>query len=405
MVKTKTLLGNLLFYNRTKREAFSLTLLFMATLLLPILRFAIPVSALSDTTPMQLVSLSAPVNTVDVSLEDGYADILGEMYEDLSGFQSAYFYYESPSGKQIVEGDLNGDPQYINTSIRFPYRSEPGVWKPTITLTDVAGNTSVYTPSDLLGLGFNAEVTVVSPNADIEAPTLTGLSFDTATLDTGTQTAYLTGNAVITDNLSTIQQNLSYLLFTSPSGAQKAYGVINENGGGNNFTITNPFQQFTEVGTWTLEFVVADSVGNTKLYDSTELANLSLPNSIEITGISDLTPVSINTLNFSAAFPPLQGGDPSSTKVTLYAEFSDNLSGIAATDINFFSQTTTQIATGAYSEVGNGRQFTITLPAYAATGVWLPQIITYDLAGNMQVLNHADLLNLGYNLELNFLSS
>jgi hypothetical protein len=404
MVKTKTVIYNLLFFNRTRREALSIVILFIAIIALPIIRLVAPVSAISDTTPMQIVSLELAVGTVDVSVDDGYAEIIGEIYEDLSGFQSIYFYYTSPSGGQIVEGDLNGDPQYINASIRFPFRSEPGIWKPTLTLSDVAGNTSVYTPSDLLGLGFNAEVTVVSANADTEAPTLDGLTFDATTLDTGSDMGYLSGNAVINDNLSTIQLNLSYLLFTSPSGTQRAYGYVNE-GSGNTFMITNPFLQYTEVGTWTLEMVVADSVGNTRLYDNDELASLSFPNTIEITGTTDLTPVSINALNFSAAFPPLEGGDPTATKVTLHTEFTDNLSGIAATDINFYSQTTTQVASGAYSEQGNARQFTVTLPAFAATGVWLPQIITYDLAGNMQVLNHADLLNLGYNLEFNFLSS
>ncbi|MDO8265693.1 MAG: PxKF domain-containing protein, partial [Candidatus Saccharibacteria bacterium] len=387
-----------------RKKPILVAVLFVSALLIPLYTVALKARALSDTTPMELLSLSVSSNTVDVSLEDGYTDMLGEVYEDLSGFNSIQFYYTSPSGGQTIESDANGDPQFINTLLRFPHNSEQGLWRPTLTLTDNASNSRTYTPDELIGLGFNAEVTIVSNTPDTTAPLLGGLTTESTTVDTATEIGYVLGNAIITDNATTIDGGNCFVVYTSPSGNQKSYGTLNQTTG-DNYQMTVPFRQYAELGVWTLDVTIGDSVSNSRSYDSTELTNIGLPSTITVTGVQDVTPVTINSLDFNASFPPIGDTFANSAKVTILGEFSDNLSGIASMDINYYSQSSTQTAPGVTSIDGNTYQYTIFLPLYAATGVWLPVLESNDMAGNHITLTHEDLLALGFDLSLNFLTN
>lgn len=378
----------------------------LAALCIPIMRFVTAANSLSDTTPMEFVSLSLPNgNTVDVSNDVGYVDILGEIYEDLSGFDSLYYSYASPSGNQVVEGDLNGDPQYINSNIQFPRYAETGVWRPTFTLKDNATNVRVYTPDELATLGFLVDITVTSSASDTSAPVLSDMTFDVASVDTANAEAVWTGTMTIDEDLAGMDFGQSYLIFESPSGNQKNYGHIDQ-GPGNVYTFLSIFQRYTEVGEWKVSVQLRDKVGNTVLYDNTEIASMNLPTTMTATGNPDTSYVTIDNLYFSAAFPPLGDQIASSSKITIYGQFSDNLSGVGNVDIFLRSQTTNQVAPVLPTTVAQGvYQYTAFMPVYAATGLWLPEIITSDYAGNNQTLSHNDLLNLGIDLSVNVVGS
>lgn len=390
-------------WGRIHIRPLGVAIAFLLTLTIPITG-VLKARAESDTTPMEFVSLEITTPTVDVSSEDGYADLVGEIYEDLSGFDSVYFTYRSPSGKQIVEGDANGDPQYVSTAIRFPQNAEAGAWRPTFTLKDNATNVRVYTPDELQGLGFNVDVNIVSSTPDTQAPVLNSLALDMSSVDTGSGIGVLSGTANITDNMTTLNEDLCYVTLTSPSGNQVASGIISHTSG-DEFLVSVPFQQYAEVGTWTMDLTIADSVTNSRTYDSSELAGLGLPNSVTITGNPDTTPVSINSLDFTAAFPPIGDIYPNSSKVTIYANLSDNLAGINSADLYFDSQSSTQVASAVSSYDGEDYQYTVFIPPFAATGEWLPRFVTYDAAGNTQTLEHADLLNLGFDLKMNLVAN
>lgn len=374
------------------------TFFFVSSQLAPALVWLQRGTALSDTTPMQLVTLALSGNSVDVSADDGYLDMTGEIYEDLSGFQSAEWYYTSPSGQQTIEGDANGDPQYINQPIRFPHFSEPGTWRLTVTLVDVASNSITYTPEELSILGFNMDVLVVSSPADTTAPILTVFTLDSNTVDTTTSSAILSGDVTLIEDLSGLDENNLYVVFTSPSGIQRTYGSVSTVG--SSLVLTASFAQYSETGVWTISAVFSDSVGNTQLYDSSELDGLGFQSSVTITGNGDTTPVSVDALDFSATFSPASDQYANSAKVTVAAEYSDNLSGLSVADLVFYSQTSSQIATSSSTFIGDTHQYTVYFPPFAATGLWLPQLTTYDLAGNTQVLSHTDLVALGYNIHL-----
>ncbi len=374
-------------------------MLFVVALSLPSFVWLAKARAESDTTPMQLLSLALSGNSVDVSVEDGYLDMTGEIYEELSGFQSIEWYYTSPSGQQTIEGDANGDPQYIGELVRVPHFSEAGTWRLTMTLLDVASNSITYTPDELAGMGFNMDIDVTSTTQDITAPYLTGLVLDSQTIDTSSDVTVLFGSATVSEDLSGLNENEMYIIFTSPSGNQKTYGSINTYED-NQRRLTTYFQQYSETGEWTMTASLSDSAGNTRSYDNNDLALLGIDNTITVTGIGDTTPVNVDAMYFSAAFPPAGDMYANTAKVTIAAEFSDNLSGFGVADLIYHSQTSGQIATSSASFVNDIYQYTVYLPPYAATGEWLPELITTDLATNARTLTHTDLLGLGYDLAL-----
>lgn len=393
-----------LFSALKRTEYAAAALVLMASVLLGAFRVVQSARALSDTTPMELVSLSVGSSSVDVSTADAYVDLTGEVFEDLSGFGSIQYYYTSPSGQQIIEGDANGDPQFINELIRFPQYSEAGLWRPTFTLVDLATNSVTLTPNELANLGFSLDITVLPGTHDTTAPSLDTLAFNASTIDVSNAEQYYLGDITLTEDLAGTDLNRSYVQFTSPSGNQKSTGFIGELGNGE-YIITTPFRQYAETGTWELAVTLVDAVGNTRSYDSDDLALLNLPNSVEVTGVQDTTNVTINSLDFTASYPPASDIIPNSAKVTIYGEFIDNLSGVGNVDLNYHSQTSNQVAPGILSTANDDYVFTIFMPVYAAEGDWLPRMVTTDVTGNTQVLEYADLVNLGFDLKLSIAQS
>jgi hypothetical protein len=90
-----------------------------------------------------------------------------------------------------------------------------------------------------------------------------------------------------------------------------------------------------------MELILVDGVGNTQVYDTSDLAGLGLPTTVTMTGNGDVTPVSIDAFDFTAAFPPVGDQYANSAKVTIYAELSDNLSGVGNVSLVYKSQTST----------------------------------------------------------------
>lgn len=375
--------------------------LFLAVLAIPVIRLAVKANSLSDTTPMELVSFSLDAATIDVSNDTGNVGVIGEMTDDLSGFGSIEYYYTSPSGDQVVQGDFNGDPQYIDTNIQFPQYSEAGVWKPTITLKDAASNVRVYTPTDLETAGFTANITITSTPSDTTLPELVDMTFDTSTVDTTNGEFYFSGVATLTDDLAGVSLNQSFIVFTSPSGGQEAYASFTQVSG-DTYTFGGNFFQYSELGVWSARLELNDKVNNTRIYDTSQLESLSVPTTVTVSGVQDITPVAIQNVQFTAALPPAGDLYPNSSKVTILGQFSDNLSGVGNVDLLFHSEDSTQTAITYPVVYPDGNyQFTIFMPVFASTGRWLPTMLTTDYANNRRTYSHEDLLALGIDLSMN----
>lgn len=374
-------------------------ILFLIGLFVPVLRLMQNAKALSDTTPMELIDFALVNNSADVSEGFGYIELSGQYYEDLSGFEGVYYQVKSPSGQQIIEGDANGDPEFLSETITFPQYAEAGVWELTLTLIDQAGNINVITPEDFVSMNYDAEITIISDTPDTTTPTLSSVSFDTSTVDTATGEDLLTVTITADDDLSGFSNDSSFTQFVSSSGQRVGGGFTPI--GGNTYQSVVPFRQYSEVGDWSLEITLADQVGNTRFFESTELEGNSWPATVSVTGNGDTTPITINDIYFSAEYPPTGDVFGSIAKVTLYVDIADNLSGIGSFNIWYESQTTTQVANSTYYFDGTYYQYTVFLPSYGAEGEWLPHIESSDQVGNHVSYSYTDLVNLGYDLALN----
>lgn len=366
------------------------------------------VRAVSDTTPMNFTSLSADMTTVDVSSGPVQVIFTGPTEDDISGYGTIQAYYTSPSGNQVYEVDEGVfDGTIYNGNVVFQKNAEAGLWRPTFTLADLSGNTEVLDADELDTLGYDVDINVVSATPDSTAPTLTSSTITSSTLDTGLGIATTTLNLTISDTQS-IGSNGMYARFISPSGTQVItdyFSVVDELAG---TYFANPqFPRYSEVGTWSIELTIGDRPGNTTIYGATDLLTLGFPSTITMTGVGDTTPISVDVLEFDAANPSFNSIPTSGAVVTLHGEFSDNLSGIDKIYVRYLSQTSTQIASGeGQSDLGgNPWQIHAFFPPYSSTGLWLPEITTQDYAGNIEVLNHATLQGMGYNLDVNLLEN
>jgi hypothetical protein len=220
---------------------------------------------------------------------------------------------------------------------------------------------------------------------DVTPPILTDFSFTPVTIDTSADDASVTMSFSATDNLSGVTRVQTS--FLSPSGAQIRVALTgfplpatSVNG-----TADATFQQFSEAGTWTVyQVYVNDAAGNSRLYTTTELAQLGFPTELVVVGAEeDVTPPVITiTATPQTLWPPNGKMVPVSVSGTI----KDTESGVntstaayAVTDEYGLIQPSGQITTldatnGSYafriqlqaSRNGNdkdGRQYTITISA------------------------------------------
>lgn len=363
--------------------------------------------AVSDTTPMNFTSLSISTNTINVN--EGVVQVIlnGQVHDDISGYGTIQFYYTSPSGAQVYEGNA-GSPDGISTfdgSIDFQRFAEPGLWKPTFTLSDASGNKQTLTSAELTAAGYNMDVNVISDTPDLEPPTILDLGARNLNVILYDEPETLQIGAIVTDNepgeLTVIGR------FVSPSGNQVISNV-------SSFTqVENPdehmlyprFHPNAEAGIWNVYLTLRDKAGNTVNLDPDDFAVI-LGDRMEIginTQQSDTTPVTINNLSFDAASPQFDNIPEGGGAISIFADLSDNLSGLDSGYLVYRSQDSQQVSDmmGLTIDDAGKFRFNTQLPPYAAGGVWLPEITTYDIAGNRQVLQHSDLLALGYDLSIN----
>ena len=120
---------------------------------------------------------------------------------------------------------------------------------------------------------------------DVTPPTLTAFSFTPTTINTATGPANVAVSLSATDDLSGVRT--LYALFVSPSGRQSRVTspAFFPPAANVSATATVSFPQFSETGTWSVEFVfVEDVIGNDRGfdYDTTALAQLGFPTKLVV---------------------------------------------------------------------------------------------------------------------------
>ncbi len=136
-----------------------------AFLLLPV--GVLTESEMDDTTPPELVEFSFDPTEVDVTAGPAEVAVTARLTDDLSGVEGVYFSFDGPSGQSFfvflyLESGTPNDGSYQGTAI-FEQYSEEGIWQvDRMQLFDVVGNAVTLQTSELQGMGFPTDISVIS---------------------------------------------------------------------------------------------------------------------------------------------------------------------------------------------------------------------------------------------------
>ena len=118
---------------------------------------------------------------------------------------------------------------------------------------------------------------------DVTPPTLTAFGFAPRTIGTAAGSANITVSVSGTDDLAGVSFVLVH--FASPSGTQYQQAIAQPFPPATSFsaTINVTFPQFSETGTWTVgPIILQDAVGNSRRYETAELAQLGFPTQLVV---------------------------------------------------------------------------------------------------------------------------
>lgn len=251
---------------------------------------SINVLSIPDTTPPVVASATFAPDSIDVSDSDQVVTLDLRVTDDVAGLDSSGFPNQytgslwSPSaGRYLIAtayfvqasgSSLDGTWRLTWT---LPQYSEAGTWRMYVSLRDRAGNYS-YTLADTFD--------VVSSLQDRTPPTITGLRFSPAVINTSTGSVNVTVTLDAGDDLSGVEFNtsgyFSGVLFESPSSGQRRSACCGS------FTMASGtvmngtwraeafFPQFSEAGTWKASTILWDRVRNLLNLSSSQLAALEL---------------------------------------------------------------------------------------------------------------------------------
>lgn len=361
-------------------------------------------TAVSDVTPMSFTALSASTTAVNVNAAAAQVAFVGPTQDDLSGYGSVSFYYTSPSGKQVLEGNtgIGPDQTTFTGSIAFPRYAEPGLWLPTFTLADRAGNSTTLSATELAQAGYDVAIAVTSDTPDTTPPSLTSISLDTGTLALSAQSGRVLATITTSDEHP---ENMSVLgRYVSPSGKQSVAQTANYAAESNTYLFNPEFSPYAETGTWSLYLTLKDQAANTVSLTPDDILQLTgSTHSIFVSAQnSDTTPPTLGNLTFTA--PNITDAEAGAS-LALRATITDNLAGVGYMELVYKSADTTQATQYAGYSLIDGLNDTydlnVVFPLYAASAKWLPELHVHDEAGNEITYTNQDLLNLGFNVSTN----
>jgi Dockerin type I domain len=270
------------------------------------------VDATPDTTPPTLLGASFSPSTINTSAGPQSVTLSLQVSDSQSGvsFSGNYsFVTLSPVGAAGT-----GPYQYLSTRDFQLVSGTPqdGVWQVTkimpqysggnweitqLELWDAVTNEIGLTSAQLVAMGINPILTDTSVPVDSTPPTLTGLSFAPAVVNTGASSQNVTLTVAASDDISGVDfspstTSIAYIqfLFTSPSGNQSIFvnpSIIPPLVAGTplagTWQPTAQWPQYSEQGTWNLSTCfIKDKVGNQTRYTPAQLTALGFPSTIVV---------------------------------------------------------------------------------------------------------------------------
>jgi hypothetical protein len=249
-------------------------------------------SGAADATAPALTGLVIDPASVDVSSQAKEFVIRVAATDAGSGVQSVSGTFRSPSGTQST-GSQTGFTPVSGTrndgvfEVRFTVQAfaEGGSWTPLIVLRDQLGNVRVYEAPQLQAAGLPTSVQVVSPNADVTAPTLHGVTITPSAVNVGSGAKTVTVRGDVSDAGVGVAQIDGY--FQSPSGAQRTgamsgFTPVSGTRANGAFEVSWTIPAGAETGEWKLQLTVRDQVGNLISLSPEQLAARGFVNSVTV---------------------------------------------------------------------------------------------------------------------------
>ena len=239
--------------------------------------------------PPALTGLSFSPTSVNVGAGDATVEVTFAATSSV-GVSSAYVNVAAP-GWQLTRscqaGGLAGGTPENGTwkcSLTIPHRAPGGAWTVNnLWVMDQANTATQYNTTQVAARGLPTTFQVVSPNEDVTAPALTGLTVSPATVNLAGGSANVQVTFTATDAGVGVSQGTPAL---SLNGSGQVCNAGPQGGG--------PRQNATLVcsiavpsggaaGRWQLDITLKDELANTRHYTSAQLQAAGLPYEVTVT--------------------------------------------------------------------------------------------------------------------------
>ena len=367
-----------------------------------------------DGTPPEIVDVTLTPEEVDVSEGSASITLSVEATDDLSGIGWVSAVLTSPSGEQshcfcsglpLTSGSYTGGD--FTSSIAIPQFSVAGTWMVDyIIIEDNVNNRRRYSAAQLATLGASPSFEVLATQEDETASEIADITLTPTEVDVSDGSASITLSVEATDDLSGIGWVSAVL--TSPSGEQShcfCSGLPLTSGSytGGDFTSSIVIPQFSEAGTWMVDYIIIeDNVNNRRRYSAAQLATLGASPSFEVLATQeDETAPEIADITLTPTEVDVSDG---SAFITLSVEATDDSSGIHWISAVLTSPSGEQshcfcngllLSSGSYTD----GVFTssIAIPQFSEAGTWtVDRINIEDSVSNRRHYSAEQLTILGF---------
>lgn len=265
------------------------------------------ISLNQDLAPPHVTAIRMMPGSADVSAGDVTVVVELDIEDQVSGVSRDVlslpdFELLSPSGQQnrvLSFRDFTLHSGTVNVGVfrsqfLMPRHSEPGVWKISqITVRDRVRNTRRYLPMDLAAFGNSINFPVTSPDPDMTVPSLTGLRYTPAFVNTSTGPQAIQVEMDVMDSPAGVDLSMdtccvwyASFTFTSPSGAQfasispfsNAMTLVSGTNTNGTWRGTLNLPQFSEEGDWQLSYLYLKDFPRNRIFHTRQSVEaLGLP--------------------------------------------------------------------------------------------------------------------------------
>jgi len=247
--------------------------------------------------------------------------------------------------------------------------------------------------------------------SDTNAPVLSAMDLEPASVDTTSGPRSITVTARLLDDLAGMGDGqLSFeARFVSPSGDQFVDAAFYERWLGSAqdswYRGTMNIPRFAEQGVWVIERLsITDQVGNRRSYTRQEIDALGFPSSFTQSGAGDTEAPNLLALGIS---PVSVDTSSASRAITVSARVVDDLAGMVdgrlSFEVRFRSPSGNQFVDMPFSSRTSGSAVdsqylgTMTVPRFAESGTWTVEYLRIsDQLSNSRSYNATSLGNLGF---------